>query len=157
MSPESTLFRIRAMTVTDLDKVIVIAESLKDAPKWPREAYLRALDPEGTVPRLSLVAEDQGHGMVGFAIASVAPPDAELETIAVAAASQRRGVARQLFDEMSRLLRGAGVTTIALEVRGSNVPALSLYKGLGFHEVGKRQGYYIDPVDDAILMRLRFE
>lgn len=157
MSSESSLLRIRPMTGTDLEAVVAIAGTLKDAPKWPYEAYLSALDPECVVPRVALVAEYPGHGIVGFAIASVVPLDAELETIAVAEAAQRQGVARQLFFEMGGALRGAGVAAIALEVRASNAPALSLYRALGFHEVGKRQRYYVDPVEDALLMRMRFE
>jgi ribosomal-protein-alanine N-acetyltransferase len=42
-----------------------------------------------------------------------------------------------------------------LEVRPSNLPAISLYRKTGFREVGRRPGYYDDTREDAIIMSLR--
>jgi ribosomal-protein-alanine N-acetyltransferase len=148
--------RIRRMTPADLDRVIEIAESLKDAPRWPRSAYLAAMDPEAAPIRIALAAEYPGSGaLAGFAVASLLPPQAELETIAVASQLQRRGLARQLFAALAAELRTAMVIEIILEVRVSNQPALGLYRRLGFVETGRRPSYYHDPVEDAVLMRLR--
>jgi ribosomal protein S18 acetylase RimI-like enzyme len=41
-----------------------------------------------------------------------------------------------------------------LEVRQSNSGARNLYTRLGFLPVGVRRGYYIRPVEDALVMRL---
>lgn len=41
---------------------------------------------------------------------------------------------------------------ITLEVRESNIPARSLYSGMGFTEVGKRKNFYGRPTEDAVLM-----
>ena len=152
--PPSAL--VRRMTPADLDRVMEIALSLKNAPQWPRSAYLAALEPETTPRRVALVAEDSVAGVVaGFAVASLLPPEAELEMIAVAPTAQRRGLARQIFFSLAEELRTAEVFGIMLEVRASNRPALELYRQLGFEETGRRPRYYHDPVEDAILMRLR--
>jgi ribosomal-protein-alanine N-acetyltransferase len=144
------------MTPADLDRVMEIALSLKNAPQWPRSAYLAALEPEAAPPRIALVVEGPTAGMVaGFAVASLLPPEAELEMIAVAPTAQRRGLARQIFLSLAAELRTAEVFGIMLEVRASNRPALELYRQLGFEETGHRPRYYHDPVEDAILMRLR--
>jgi ribosomal-protein-alanine N-acetyltransferase len=284
------------MTPADLDRVMEIAESLKDAPHWPRSAFLAALEPEGAPPRIALVLEypfgavqaaeklntegdggfnprvrpiestpalaaegrfslvsheissfsaaseallseppqASGHdfqpvlrlskdavnaskstwalhtaekleikpalyqgttsvvpqthdntgralapagysppitpetpafsaacgmgecvGIVGFLVASLLPPQAELETVAVASELQRRGMARQLFAALAAGLRAAQVEEIFLEARASNHPALALYRRLGFLESGRRIRYYQNPVEDAVLMRLR--
>jgi ribosomal protein S18 acetylase RimI-like enzyme len=45
------------MTLADLDQVMEIAGSLKEAPHWPRSAYLAALEPEAAPLRIALVAE----------------------------------------------------------------------------------------------------
>jgi ribosomal-protein-alanine acetyltransferase len=92
--------------------------------------------------------------VVGFAIASLVTPQAELEMIAVASEAQRQGIARRLFVALTQELRLAGVTEIILEVRISNQSALSLYRQSGFRETGLRRGYYADPVEDAVLMSL---
>ena len=147
---------IRPMTPADLGRVMEIAESLKEAPQWPRSAYLAALDPEAAPRRIALVVEEPAAGMVaGFAVASLLPPEAELEIIAVAPTAQRRGLARQLFFSLATELRTAEVIGVMLEVRATNQPALEFYRRLGFVETGHRPRYYHDPVEDAILMCLR--
>lgn len=144
----------RRMKPADLKRVMEIAESLREAPQWPRSAYVAALDPAAQPRRIALVAEAKG-AVAGFAVASLMPPEGELETIAVAQAAQRHGMARRLFAELTAELGKAGITEVNLEVRASNQPALGLYRGLGFAETGRRVRYYHDPVEDAVLMRLR--
>lgn len=148
--------RIRRMTPADLARVMEIAQTLKEAPHWPRTAYETALDPQSAPQRVALVAEGVVSGTVaGFAVASVLPPQAELETIAVAAEGQRRGVGRILFAALAEELAIAQVQELFLEVRASNGPALGLYRSLGFSETGCRPRYYVDPVEDAVLLTLR--
>lgn len=151
--------RIRSMIPADLDRVLEIAGGLKQAPQWPRSAYLAALDPEGAPPRIALVAEEPAPpaAVAGFAVAGLLLPQAELEIIAVASEAQRRGLAGQLFQALAAELARAGVSEIILEARASNQPALGLYQRLGFTEAGRRPGYYHDPLEDAVLMRLGLE
>jgi ribosomal-protein-alanine N-acetyltransferase len=52
--------------------------------------------------------------------------------------------------------RGEEVATVELEVRAGSAGAIALYSGLGFVVVGRRVGYYREPVEDALLMRLDF-
>jgi ribosomal-protein-alanine N-acetyltransferase len=143
------------MTVADLERVMEIAEGLKDAPHWPAGAYLRALEPEAVPRRIAVVAEEHAGGVMGFAIASVVMPEAELETIAVVGEGQRRGVGRRLSAAMAEELRAVGVTKVTLEVRASNGAAVGFYRAQGFAEMGRRTRYYADPVGDAVLMGLR--
>lgn len=156
MNPAAREHAIRRMTAKDLDRVMEIARSLRQAPQWPRRAFAAALI-SGTAPRrIALVAEDAATGAVaGFGVASFTPPEAELETIAVAAEFQRRGVARHIFEEMAAALGREQVSEIALEVRASNFRAEAFYNALGFAQAGHRPRYYADPVEDAVLMRLR--
>jgi ribosomal-protein-alanine N-acetyltransferase len=142
------------MSPEDLDRVMEIAQSLKDAPRWPRTAFLSALDPESVPRRIALVTVGEQLTVTGFLVASLMPPQAELETIAVDAQFQRRGLARRLFEELAAEVGKAGVREVILEVRASNLPALGLYRRLGFVETGRRPRYYQAPAEDAVLMRL---
>ncbi len=143
------------MTPADLDRVMEIALSMKDAPRWPLPAYLASIDPHCAPRRIALAAADpHTNAVVGFVVASVLAPQGELETIAVAAGCQRRGIARRLFSAITEELRAAQVTEVILEVRASNLPALALYASLGFVETGRRPRYYADPVEDALLLGL---
>jgi [ribosomal protein S18]-alanine N-acetyltransferase len=150
--------QIRKMTAADVARVLEIAVTLPELPRWPEAAYLGALNPESTPRRVALVATGSdlaGSSQVeGFTVASLLPPQAELESIAVAAGSQRRGLGRMLFDTLVNELRAAGAIEINLEVRASNHAALAFYRRAGFGQTGLRRAYYADPVEDAVLMRL---
>jgi len=149
------------MTAADLDQVIEIAQALPQAPHWPRTAYLDAMNPTATLRRIALVAQAPQKGIfqpessiLGFAVASLIPSQAELETIAVAPEAQRQGVARRIFASLMAELLQAAITEVTLEVRAANLPAIALYRSLGFMEAGRRPGYYDDPVEDALLLNL---
>jgi ribosomal-protein-alanine N-acetyltransferase len=95
--------------------------------------------------------------MVGFLITSVLGPQAELASIAISAAEQRRGIGRRLLFSMVEELRAAQVREVLLEVRSSNQRALDFYHSLGWSETGRRPRYYADPEEDAVLMSLTLE
>ncbi len=153
MNPDGEAFRVRFMTAADLDRVTEIAAGLREAPQWSREAYAATLTPDATPRRIALVAVHLITGsLAGFAVTSLMPPDSELESIAVDPAFQRRGAARALWAALADALQGAGAGQILLEVRASNGQAQALYCALGFVEVGRRAGYYVDPVEDAVIM-----
>jgi [ribosomal protein S18]-alanine N-acetyltransferase len=159
MSSDCDSFVFRRMMPEDLDRVIEIARMLPQAPDWPRAAYVAAIETtdgsEDGLARCAFVAVPRETGAVaGFIVASRTPPEAELEIVAVAPETQRRGVARCLTAVLAARLRTGNVTEVTLEVRASNYQALALYYSVGFAEIGRRPRYYADPVEDAVLMRM---
>jgi ribosomal-protein-alanine N-acetyltransferase len=153
MNPLADNLQIRRMLAGDVARVMEIAESLPGAPHWPETAYVAAVNPDSAQLRIALILSDSGE-ILGFAVASLLPPQAELETIGVAAESQRNGLGRRLFGAMMSGLQAAGVIEVLLEVRPSNQAALAFYRSLGFAQTGRRTGYYADPIEDAVLMQL---
>jgi ribosomal-protein-alanine N-acetyltransferase len=146
---------IRPMAAADLIQVLAIAKGLSEAPHWPLSAYVGALEPASTPRRIALVAAGaQPCVILGFTVASLLPPQAELETIAVSPESQRQGLGQRLFRALEAEIKAAGAKELLLEVRASNQPALAFYRALGFAQTGLRPRYYADPVEDAVLMRL---
>jgi len=147
--------RVRRLVAADLDAVMEIAEKTDHAPRWARGAYRAAIDPGNQPRRVALVAERDGAAIAGFVVAAVLPGrEAELESIVTASAHQRRGVARELFASLKHELRRQGVQEVMLEVRETNRSAREFYRFLGFREEGRRPGYYADPVEDGVLMRV---
>jgi ribosomal-protein-alanine N-acetyltransferase len=143
------------MAAGDLDRLVEIAAGLDHAPQWPRRVFEAILD-ASSPRRIALIAEDSGSGaVVGFVVAGLVAPEAELESIAVSAGYQRRGVARRLYEAMADEFGRSQVREVLLEVRESNQAARAFYTSLGFVEEGRRPGYYADPVEDAVLMRIR--
>ena len=45
---------------------------------------------------------------------------------------------------------------ITLEVRTSNLPAIAMYRSLGFTEAGVRRNFYTEPREDALIFTLSF-
>lgn len=83
-----------------------------------------------------------GEIVTGFAISRIVAGEAELLTIALDPETRGRGLARILLMEHAQSVRRAGGETLFLEVAEDNAPALALYRGMGFQEIGRRKGYY---------------
>lgn len=93
------------------------------------------------------------RALVGFIMSRLAADEAEILSVAIAPARRGRGLSRPLLDHHLRSLAGLGARAIFLEVDEHNAPARRLYEGAGFHEVGRRQGYYADGVAALVLRR----
>jgi ribosomal-protein-alanine N-acetyltransferase len=141
------------MAGSDLDRVMAIAASLATAPQWTRAAYEAAISGEEGPRRIALVVENS-RDVIGFAIALVIGPVAEIETIGIESKAQGHGFGSSLLLAMLEELRLAGAGEVELEVRSSSEWAIRLYKRAGFLEVGRRRGYYQEPVEDAVLLLL---
>ncbi len=145
---------IRRMEAADVAQVMAVAAGLDEAPRWPEAEYRQAVGRDATPRRIALVAAWRGPApILGFAVARLLPPEAELESIAVAAEWQGRGLGRRLLEALGTELKAGGVDELLLEVRASNGRARGFYEALGFAGAGTRRGYYADPVEDAVLMR----
>jgi ribosomal-protein-alanine N-acetyltransferase len=147
---------IRRMQPADLDAVLSIAAELPQAPQWSRYQYESVLETAETGHRVALVAEVAPGEPAGFAVLSILPPEAELESIGVATQFQRLGVARTLLANIFSECLEHVCTELILEVRASNDAAQSLYRAAGFQFVGRRPGYYSFPQEDALLFRRDF-
>ncbi len=80
--------------------------------------------------------------LLGFILCRRASDEAEVLTIVVDPPSRRQGLAARLMSANIELLARYGVRILFLEVGEDNEAARRLYAGLGFVEVGRRQGYY---------------
>lgn len=94
--------------------------------------------------------------ILGFVLARAAAGEAEILTIAVAPDWQGHGLGRKLMHAVLSKAHGDRVESIFLEVDETNTPAISLYRRLGFFEVGGRPDYYRDNaggLSAALVMR----
>ncbi len=77
--------------------------------------------------------------LTGFVLAQVVADEAEILTIAVDPAFQRRGLGRALMQDS---LKQKQVGAVFLEVAADNTAAIALYESCGFQLIGRRTGYY---------------
>lgn len=95
-----------------------------------------------------------GEELVGYAGLEYVLDEGYITDVAVFPEFRRRGVARALLEELARRGRTMGLSFLTLEVRAANAPAIALYRGTGYREVGRRRDFYRAPREDAVLMTL---
>ena len=105
---------------------------------WSEVEIERLLSERNTITHRATA----GRSLHGFILSRLASGEAEILSIAVAAAQRGRGLARALLNLHLRRLAGLGVKAVFLEVDEDNEPARRLYARAGFREVGRRPGYY---------------
>jgi len=151
--------RVRAAEAADVGRVVALERGIAEAPHWAEAEYAAMVDvgkAGSAVRRCFFVAEAEGR-LVGFAVGKVIGSSeglGELESVAVEAVARRGGVGKALCAAVGGWCREWGAARLELEVRAGSAGAISLYAGLGFEVVGRRVGYYREPVEDALLMRL---
>ncbi|PRD44230.1 ribosomal-protein-alanine N-acetyltransferase [Phyllobacterium phragmitis] len=108
---------------------------------WSEEAF-HALLGQDTVFGFIARLEGRPRSAAGFVLARLVVDEAEILTIAVSPAMQRKGVGHALMDAVLRHLHGERARTLFLEVDQANSAAQALYRRLGFIKVGDRPAYY---------------
>lgn len=139
---------VDSMNEADVAAVVSI-----DGPTRMSEEQLRA---EIARPWARLWVAREDSTVVAFVIAWHVADELHVLNVATREDRRRRGIARQLMDHVVSHARAVHVKHLFLEVRRSNVPAIALYRALGFFAMGVRARYYPDD-EDAIEMVLAFD
>jgi len=105
---------------------------------WTPERVARSLRQPDT---LVLTARD-GAPLAGFAIMQFGEERAHLSLLAVRPDCQRQGVGRRLLQWLTESALTAGIASIRLELRESNLGARRFYLNQGFAETLRIPGYY---------------
>ena len=105
---------------------------------------------------LWLVAEEEGT-VAGYIGSQTCGDESDVMNVAVHPDFRRRGIAEALVNSLVTELNAIGSRCLTLEVRVSNVPAVSLYEKLGFAEIGRRKNYYRNPREDALILRKEWD
>jgi len=148
----STDVRIERVTgEDDLDAIIALQAASFTNP-WTRDALQWELR-NSDVTRV-FVARDEDGTVVAFCACWVVFDELHINTLAVAPARRRQGIAAALLRHVMADAAASGATRATLEVRASNTAALGLYEGLGFHVAARRPRYYTNPEEDALILWL---
>jgi ribosomal-protein-alanine N-acetyltransferase len=141
------------MRAEDVDEVVAI-ERESFATPWPRRAFSYELT-ENRVAHC-WVARERLAGwppaVIGYLCLWFVADELHVTNLAVAPSRRGRGVGRLLLLTLLEHFRGRGARLATLEVRAGNVEARHLYAQLGFREVGRRRGYYVDSGEDALVL-----
>jgi [ribosomal protein S18]-alanine N-acetyltransferase len=78
--------------------------------------------------------------------------EAHITMLAIHPHFQGRGLGQALLWALLKSANQRQLERATLEVRSSNLAAISIYKKFGFKEAGRRKRYYADTGEDALVM-----
>lgn len=139
------------ITKMNKDHVLQIAELEKIcfSDPWSVNSIASELD-----NRLSLwLVALEDDKVIGYVGSQTVLGETDMMNIATHPDYRKRGIATALITGLMEALEASGSHSLMLEVRASNEPAVSVYRKLGFEEVGRRKNYYRNPKEDALIMR----
>ncbi|MBI3872259.1 MAG: ribosomal protein S18-alanine N-acetyltransferase [candidate division Zixibacteria bacterium] len=145
MAPDWT---IRAMRSEDVVAVSAIERDSFSDP-WPDSAFQELLT---VANRVTLVAIDPEDRLAGYLCAQSVADEIQIQNLAVATGLRRRGCADRLLGSIEAEGMKCGAAYAILDVRETNVAALTLYLGMGYRVIGRRRGYYRKPPGDALVL-----
>lgn len=142
---------IEKMTVEHIDLVLPYEHEMFGPEAWTRGMYRDEL--LDTKHRWYVIALEEDGKLLGWAGLFSLYETAQILTVGVVPAAQRRGIGTELVRLLETGARHRKTTELLLEVRVDNEPAKALYQREGFVELGRRKGYYDNGRVDAITMR----
>ena len=99
----------------------------------------------------------EGEKVAGYIGSQTVVGETDMMNVAVHPDFRRQGIAEALINALVDNLKQMESQCLTLEVRVSNIPAVSLYEKLGFAEIGRRKNYYRNPKEDALILRKEWD
>ena len=144
---------IEEMKKADAPSIAAIERACFASP-WTRQG----IEEEADNPSSHfLKATDEESGVTaGYIGVQEICGEAYITNIAVLPEYRGRGTGRQLLIAACEGAKERDCSFITLEVRVSNLPAISLYESCGFKEAGRRKNFYRSPDEDGLIYTLFF-
>lgn len=152
MQNTSVLAKFRPMNVVDVNAIMQIEPHIYSHP-WTRGNFTDSLNSGYSAWVMTELGADE---IIGYALLMMVLDEAHLLNLSIAKSYQKKGLGRYLLEHMLQIAKNHHAANMFLEVRASNISAISLYENMGFNEMVVRRNYY--PADsgreDAVLMGL---
>jgi ribosomal-protein-alanine N-acetyltransferase len=150
LNPSLKNANIRLVFSGDLNDILSINMDA-GLENWSKKSYLDYVSSKKAVFKLIEV----GSYPVGFYLTTLVMDESELLKIAVVRNYRGSGFGQLLLNDCFETLDIQDVREIHLEVRESNRRAIRFYERNGFETTGFRNHYYLNPIENAILMSKR--
>ena len=137
---------IRTGAPSDNEAIHAIEQSVFKEDPWSMEMISEEIAEDPS--RITWIME-LGELMIGYCMVRFGPGEVHLINMAVVTSFHRLGLGKRMLDHF--LDQIPAKSSVFLEVKRGNFPAINLYLGAGFEEVAIREAYYRDG-SDAIVM-----
>ncbi len=139
------------MTEDALEEVLEIERVSFPSP-WCREHFIAELQSPYSFP---LVATDSEGKICGYICPMLVLDEGHILNVAVHPDFRGKGIGRLLIQKVIDECGLQDAEYVSLEVRTSNIVAVSLYRKIGFVITGRRKRYY-ENGEDAYIMEYIF-
>lgn len=140
---------IRRMEKSDVDDVVKLEALSYGEHHWSKESFYNELS--NNLAHY-YCAVDEEDNLLAYTGCWHIFEEAHITTLSVHPDFRKLGIAQKLIFQMIDDCYKNKIKYITLEVRESNVPAISLYEKNGFKSIGTRKGYYQDNNENALIM-----
>lgn len=143
---------IRKARQRDLDALLSLEAEGFPTDRFSRAQYMRLLKSKST----DILVLESARQVVGSAILLFRSNSrkAHLYSIVISADHQGRGMGRTLLAACEKHSLRRGCTSLRLEVRADNKPAIRLYEKSGYVTTGSKAGYYADGMNAVTMARV---
>ncbi|MCL1974569.1 MAG: ribosomal protein S18-alanine N-acetyltransferase [Firmicutes bacterium] len=138
---------LKRLTLEHVEDILVLEKSCFADP-WSRESFRYELTENALAHYYGCFCEQRLLGYGGFWQILT---EGHIANVAVHADFRSLGLGKLLVAQLVTACRALGGTAMTLEVRISNIAAITLYNRFGFQSVGVRPHYYNDG-EDAVIM-----
>lgn len=142
------MIEIDRMKESDLEMICSIENENFTSP-WSKKSFRETIRKENTI---YLTAKEKDE-VIGYCGLWKILDEGEITNVSVSREHRGKQVGRLLLQALLDGGSAEGVTTFHLEVRKSNIPAISLYRKCGFRITGERRDFYEKPKENALLMQ----
>ncbi len=141
--------KILQMTTSDVDAVYKIEEMVHPNHHWSKDSFYNELS--NKLAKYFCV-KDENDKILGFIGFWQIFEESHITTLAIHPDFRRLQLAQMLLLKAIEECYSDMIKYITLEVRESNIPAISLYEKFLFESIGVRKNYYQDNGENAIIM-----
>ena len=137
---------IKKLTINDIDYIEQIFNLEKDIFKnsaFSKESTENLVKADNSFIYAYLIDEK----VCGYLMVLDSIDVYEILAIATVEEYRNKGIAQELLEKIK-------TKDIFLEVRKSNEKAINFYKKNNFKQISIRKGYYSDPTEDAVIMKM---
>ena len=123
-------------------------ESLCFSSPWSKESLALLTG----VAAMGICAVGESGRVYAYVGMLIVLDEGQITNVAVHPEMRRRGLGESVVSALIESAVKKGIVSFSLEVRESNVGAISLYEKLGFSVAGVRKGFYTQPKENALVM-----
>jgi ribosomal-protein-alanine N-acetyltransferase len=130
-----------------LDKIIEISNKSFANP-WTKEMFLTSVKNNFVIFKVLT----ENNMIIGYYIICIVTDETEILDIAVSPEFRKKKFGKYMLLDIKKETMNKKAKFIFLEVRKDNIPAINLYKSVGFKELIVRKKYYKN--EDALVFKL---